>query len=99
MAGKIVNSYFLPAADDAKVQISMRLGCRMLIDRGRHGMRSRGGQVLTSVVPNRKKKALGAEVRKDIESRFCSLYRCPEVLQQDGEGLCSSSYRSCACLR
>jgi hypothetical protein len=32
VARKIVNSYFLPVADDAKVQISMRLGYRMLID-------------------------------------------------------------------
>jgi hypothetical protein len=63
------------------------------------GILERGGKVRTSVVPNRKKKALQAEVRKACGGWLCALQRCAAFLRGSGRGLRTSGRGSCRGLR
>jgi hypothetical protein len=46
------------------------------------GILERGGKVRTSVVPNRKKKALQSEVRKHVEAGSAIIHRRAEILRR-----------------
>jgi transposase-like protein len=48
------------------------------------GILERGGKVRATVVPNRKKKALQAEIREARSRRVRDLHRCSEVLRGAG---------------
>ena len=54
------------------------------------GILERGGKVRTTVVPNRKKKALQAEVKKHVRGRCRALYRCAAFVRWTGRGLRAS---------
>ena len=63
------------------------------------GILERGGEVRTTVLANRKRPALHAEVRKHVEAGAALYTGCPDVLQRACWRLCSSDCRPCGRIR